>query len=155
MRHNKQNFAWYCTKKLQNFAAKVAVGGARKYDHVSHIVKELQWLWVEQNLFDTHTTVYKALMGYCPDWVVSFTTVNEATGSVIWQNENLYVPRTRIYTGAKAQAVLGPKLWNTYPIHMTAAYTLPVFNSRLKAQILNVAWRDLFVVHKLVLASVS
>ncbi len=35
-------------QKLQNFAAKVAVGGARKYDHVSPIIKELRWLKIKE-----------------------------------------------------------------------------------------------------------
>lgn len=35
-------------QKMQNFAAKVAIGGARKYDHVSPIFIELQWLKIKQ-----------------------------------------------------------------------------------------------------------
>ena len=31
-------------QRLQNFAAKVAVGGMRKFDHVSLAIKELKWL---------------------------------------------------------------------------------------------------------------
>ena len=31
-------------QKLQNFAARVAVGGIKKYDHVSPSFKELKWL---------------------------------------------------------------------------------------------------------------
>ena len=33
-------------QKLQNFAAKVAIGGLRKYDHVTPIIKDLQWLTI-------------------------------------------------------------------------------------------------------------
>ncbi len=35
-------------QKLQTFAAEVAVGGARKYDHVSPIIKELRWLKIKE-----------------------------------------------------------------------------------------------------------
>lgn len=35
-------------QKLQNFAAKVAVGGARKYDHVAPFFVELKWLKVKE-----------------------------------------------------------------------------------------------------------
>ncbi len=123
---------------------------------VSPITKELQWLRVEQkHLFDIDTTVYKALMGYCPDWVISFATVNETSGSMTRQNENLCVPRTRKDTGTRALAMLGPKIWNTLTIHITAAHTLPVFKSRLKAYIFNVARRNISVVYKLVLVIVS
>ncbi len=45
-------------QKLQNFAAKVAVGGARKYDRVTLFFKELIWLRVrEKHVFDICTTV--------------------------------------------------------------------------------------------------
>ncbi len=52
--------------KLQNFAPKVAVGGARKYDHISPIIKELKWLKIkEKHVFDTFTTILP-LNGYYP-----------------------------------------------------------------------------------------
>ncbi len=34
-------------QKLRNFAAKVAIGGVRKYDHVTPIIKYLQWMTVK------------------------------------------------------------------------------------------------------------
>ncbi len=34
-------------QKLQNFAAKVAVGGVRKYNHISSFIKELKCLKVK------------------------------------------------------------------------------------------------------------
>ncbi len=49
-------------QKLQNFAAKVVVGGARKYDHVSIIIKELKWLKIkEKHVLDTCTTIFKTM----------------------------------------------------------------------------------------------
>ncbi len=55
-------------QKLQNFAAKVAVGGARKYDHVSPIIKELRWLKIkEKHVFDTCTNMFKTMYGSYPE----------------------------------------------------------------------------------------
>ncbi len=103
-------------QKLQNFAAKVAVGGARKYDHVSPIIKKLKWLKIkEKHALNTCTTIFKTMHGSYPEWLLSFKTVNEATGSITRQNNNLYVPRTRTDSGARSLAVLGPKLWNKLP----------------------------------------
>ncbi len=50
---------WGCTnksdlrnaQKLQNFAAKVAIGGARKYDYVTSALKELEWMTIKQICF--------------------------------------------------------------------------------------------------------
>ncbi len=66
-------------KKLQNFATKVAMGGARKYDHVSLIIEELKWLKIkEKHVFDTCTTMFKNMHDSYPEWALSFKTVNEA-----------------------------------------------------------------------------
>ncbi len=54
-------------QKLQNFAAKVVVGGAIKYDHVSPFCNELKWLRVkEKYAVDICTTVSKILRRFYP-----------------------------------------------------------------------------------------
>ena len=109
-------------QKLQNFAAKVAVGGARKYDRVSPFFKELQWLRVKEKcIFDICTTVYKVLRGCYPEGFLSFSSVNDVTNSVTRQRNSLYVLRTRTDSGARAVTVLGPKLWNELPTSITQA----------------------------------
>ena len=125
-------------QKLQNFAAKVAVGCPRKYDHVTPIIKELKWLKVkEKHILDTCTTVYKAVNGFYPDWFLRFPKVSENTTSNTRQLNNLFVPRARIDFGARAITILGPKLWNTLPSSVTNSATLHVFKSRLIKYLLN------------------
>ncbi len=69
-------------QKLQNLATRVGVGGVRKYDHVSSIIKELRWLKIkEKHAFDMCTTMFKTMHGSYPEWLLSFKTVNEATGA--------------------------------------------------------------------------
>ncbi len=98
-------------QKLQNFAAEVAVGGARKYDHVSPIIKELRWLEIkEKHVFDTFTTIFKTMHGSYPEWLLSLKTVNEGTRSITIQHNNLYEPWTITENGARYLAVAGPKL---------------------------------------------
>ncbi len=127
-------------QKLQNFAAKVAVGGARKCDHVSPIIKELKWLKIkEKHVFDTCTTMFKTMHGCYPEWLSSFETVNEATGSITRQHNNLYVPRTRTDTGARSLAVTAPKLWNHLLTCIKEASNLQIFRHRLKNYILSVS----------------
>ncbi len=49
-------------QKLQNFAARVAMGGVKKYDHVFPFYKELHWLHVKQkHVFEVATTIFKIL----------------------------------------------------------------------------------------------
>ncbi len=127
-------------QKLQNFAAKVAVGGARKYDHVSPIIKELEWLKIKgKYVFDTCATIFKTIHGSYPEWLLSFETVNEATGSITRQNNNLYVPRTRTDSGARSLAVLRTKLWNELPTCIKEVPNPQIFRRRLKNYLLSIS----------------
>ena len=124
-------------QKLQNFAAKVAVGCSRKYDHVSPIIKELKWLKIkEKHIFNKCTTVYKAVNGFLPDWYLKFPTVRENTTSNTRQRNNLYVSRARTDCGARAITILGPKLWNTLPSNVINSDSLQAFKSRLSTFLL-------------------
>ncbi len=78
-------------QKIQNFADKVAVGGARKYDHVSPFIKELKWLKIkEKYTFDICTTVYKILRRFYPEGFLSFRSVNDVTNSVTRQKVYMF-----------------------------------------------------------------
>ncbi len=127
----------YCVrhKKLQNLAGKVAVGGARKYDHVSPFFRELKFLRIkEKHIFDICTTVYKILRRCYPEGFLSFRSVNDMTNSVTRQRDSLYVPRTRAASGGRGRAVtvLGPKLWNELPTTVTQTQNPNTFKANLK-----------------------
>ncbi len=52
-------------QKLQNFAARVAVGGIKKYDHISPAYRELEWLKIKhKHLLDVGVTTFKVLRGF-------------------------------------------------------------------------------------------
>ncbi len=45
-------------KKLQNFAAKVAICGASKFDHATPILNKLQWLPIRQKVYEKCLTSF-------------------------------------------------------------------------------------------------
>ncbi len=56
------NYQTQRVQKLQNFAARVAVGGLRKHDHVSPAFEKLKWLRIEQkHQFDTQFQVFMSV----------------------------------------------------------------------------------------------
>ncbi len=125
-------------QKLQNFAARVAVGGLKKYDHVSPAFRELKWLKVRQlNTFHIATAMFKFINNVYPDWLFSFLTVHDTTASITRQQNNLVVPRSRTETGARAFSVIGPKVWNSLPCDLTSITSLPRFKSKLSTFILS------------------
>ena len=60
-------------------------------------------------------TVFKQLISYHPDHILTLPTVTEMTMSNTRQRNNLYVPRTNTDIGARSMNVLGTKLWNNLP----------------------------------------
>lgn len=103
------------------------------YDHVTPILKELNWLTVKDKYtFEKCTNVYKAVNGIYPEWYLKFSTVRENTGSNTRQVNNLYVPRVRTDAGARAIAVRGPMIWNNLPTSVTNSGNLHIFKSRLR-----------------------
>ncbi len=115
-------------QKLQKFAARVATGGMKKYDHVSPAFKELKWLKVkEKHFLDINTIMYNFLNKMFPAWLLSCPTIHGTTSRVTRQRNNLVVPRTKTASGVKAFLVNGPKMWNSLPAYVTNATTLSCF----------------------------
>lgn len=126
-------------QKLQNFAAKVANGGAKKYDHVTPILNDLGWLRMTQkHELDICTTTFKILTGFYPTWFKTFSTVRDTIGhNKTRQRNNLYVPKTKTLTGERSLEISGPSLWNKLPPHVTKSATLTTFKKRLLATFKN------------------
>ncbi len=57
-------------QKLQNFVAKIVIGGARKYDHVTPLKKRTEV--ADNNIFEKCTMVYKVINGLYPEWFLKF-----------------------------------------------------------------------------------
>ena len=124
-------------QKLQNFTAKIAIGGARKFDHVTPILKELEWLTGKDKYYlEKCATIYKAVKGLYPDWHLNLTTVRENTVRSTRQGDSLYVHRAKTDFGARATNVSGPKLWNDLPPCITTCGSLYSFKSNLKKLLL-------------------
>ena len=67
-------------QKLQNFAARDAFGGLRKFDHVSPAYDDLKWLRIgNKHKFDVLVHVYKSLFEIYPEWLCGFDKVSDVT----------------------------------------------------------------------------
>ena len=114
-------------QKLQNFAARVAVGGIRIYDHITPAFKELKWLRLKQkHVFELGVAIFKVLRGFYPDWFLSLSSRQAITSSITRQRHSLYVPRTNTNSGDRRTAVLG------VPTSLTHASSLNTFKTRHK-----------------------
>ncbi len=69
-------------KKLQNFAAKVAIGGASRFDHVTLILNKLQWLPIHQKVnYEQCLTSFKIMNNQHPSWPSCFQQVRNVNST--------------------------------------------------------------------------
>ncbi len=109
---------WSVPKKLQNFAVKVAIGGASKFDHATPIFNKLQWLPIRQKvIYEQCLTSFKIMSNHLPSWLFCFPHVRNVNCTNTRQQIRLHIPRTKTDTGSRSITVRGPKLWNN--LHST------------------------------------
>ena len=121
-------------QKLQNFAARVAVGGVKKYDHTSPSFKELKWLRLKQkHVFEVGVTIFKVLRGFYPDWFLTLSSRQAVTSSITRQRHSLHATRTKTHSGDRRTAVLGAKLWNALLPSLTLAPSLNTLKLDLRS----------------------
>ena len=78
---------------IQNFAARI-ISGHRKYDHVTPILKELQWIPVKEQLYYRDAVMaFKCMNGMVPEYLSSqFTTKETVSGRITRQSGQLNIP---------------------------------------------------------------
>ena len=78
---------------MQNFACRI-VSGARKYDHISPICKELNWLPVANQLYYRSATMaFKGMTGHAPEYLSSkFLKQAEVSGRSTRNSQLLNTP---------------------------------------------------------------
>ena len=126
-------------QKLQNFAARVAVGGVSKYDHISPVLENLRWLKIEKKVFmDICVLVFKCVKGLIPDFLFTLPQANEVRVSnrITRQSNELYVKRYNTDQGKKAFSITGPIFYNKLPSEIRSEISVSSFKKAIKAYLL-------------------
>ena len=64
---------------MQNYAYRI-ISGAKTYDRISPLLKELNWLPVEKLIYlRSATLAFKCMTGLAPDYLTSKFTINDLT----------------------------------------------------------------------------
>lgn len=123
---------------MQNFAAKVALGGGNKRDNVTPFLRELGWLKIEKRYtYELASFVYSSVKAMLPHYLFHMPTIGDLRCLPTRQQHNLHEPNTNTNTGARSLLVAGPKLWNSLPEWIKTASTLPIFKKQLYKHLLN------------------
>lgn len=126
-------------QRIQNFAAKIAVGGGKKSDRATPFIKKLEWLKIKEQIeYDLALFMFKQRNLQPSERVIEIETVGENTVRITRQTDNLVVKRTRTKLAERALSVRGPVLWNTLPSDVKESETINSFKRKLKGYFLDV-----------------
>ena len=106
-------------QKLQNAAARV-VCKARKFDHVTPLLKKLHWLPVLQRInYKIAILAFKCVNKTAPDYLCDLVELEQPV-RILRSNDmlNLKLPRCRSQMGNRAFTNAAPRVWNSLPIYM-------------------------------------
>ena len=124
-------------QKLQNFAARIALGDVKKYEHITPHINKLKWLKISNKyIFDVCVYIFKFLNNRLPSWVLSLPRVMDFNSRNTRQRNDLFVPPTRTCNGDRDMAVRGAKLWNNLPRAVKNSTNINAFKRNLKALLL-------------------
>ena len=107
-------------QSIQNAAARF-ITGARKYDHISPVLRDLHWLPLRQRIiFKIATLMHQCLNGLAPPYLatdcISISSMPGRRQLRSATSGQLYIPRTKTMTfGPRSFKVSGPTVWNDLP----------------------------------------
>jgi len=130
-------------QRVQNAAAKV-IKRLRKHDHVTHILKELHWLQIDQRyVYKILLIVYKCLNGKGPQYLCDKLHLYQPKRDLRSKlNYLLDVPKTRSSTlGDRAFSTAAPKLWNNLPINIRESPSVDTFKSSKKTHLFKICYK--------------
>ena len=126
-------------QKLQNFAAKIIDGKAKKFDHASPILKKFEWLNIRQKIeYDLCILIFKIVRNLLPEWLFTVDTVGSRRDRITRANRNLYIQRTVTDIGGRSLIKQGSLLWNKLPSSLKNIQNVNTFKSHLKKHILSI-----------------
>ena len=125
-------------QKLQNFAARVALGNVRKYEHISPFLLQTGWLKMKDKYsYDVCVFIFKVIRNMFPDWLYHFDTVDARTGITTRRAKDLVVRRANTDIGAREMSTRGSQLWNSLPSTLKDEASLTSFRNKMKKYLLD------------------
>ena len=120
-------------QKIQNWAARL-VKCAKRFEHVTPMLKDLHWLPVESRVqFKILLLVYRCLNGCAPEYISILLNCKESRRELRSSQQVLLdIPRSKHRWGDQAFSTAAPRLWNKLPLKIRQSPSLDSFKSQLK-----------------------
>jgi hypothetical protein len=121
-------------QRIQNSAARLVTdSGAR--EHITPVLQDLHWLPVKQRvIFKVLLIVFKSIHNLTPQYLSQLISVHVPSRRLRSSNQNfLTIPFTRSsFVKNSVFSVAGPTIFNTLPINIRQAESVPIFKRLLK-----------------------
>ena len=125
-------------QKVQNFAARI-VTGARKYEHITPMLKELHWLPVAKQLEVRDILMaFKCIKGLAPPSLCNTFSTRSQVHTRNTRNKNkLHITSLRSATGQRSFSYRAVQLWNDLPESLANIESFNVFKNAIKGRALD------------------
>ena len=129
---------------IQNFACKI-ITGSQKYDHVTPLLRQLNWLSVDEMLqFRDSVMAYKCANNLAPDYLCTkFKKRSSVHDRSTRNNNKLHIPLYRTFSGQRTFAYRAVSLWNSFDEGLQSSTSVKAFKCSLKTSMLSGALRRL------------
>ena len=124
-------------QSCQNYACRV-INGAKKYDHISPLLRELNWLPVEKLIYRISVTLaFKWMTGSAPDYLMSeFTKWFNISGWETRNSQSLHTPLFKLASGQRSFYYRTVKIWNSLDNELKLSKDVLSFKWKLKSKLL-------------------
>ena len=122
---------------VQNFACRI-VSGARKYDHITPIRKELNWLPVANQLYYRSAIMaFKCMAGHAPEYLSSkFLKRAEVSGRSTRNSQLLNIPLFKTASDQRTFYYRIVNLWNSLDYSFKLCDSVTVFKNHPRTKLL-------------------
>ena len=116
---------------IQNYAARAIVGNVGKYNHVSPLLKELDWLPIKEHLqYRDAMLMHNCMYNQAPSYLSQmFTKRNQILDRENRNQNELDIPKYRTATGQRTFKYRGTKIWNALDEELKSTANLKLFKA--------------------------
>ena len=120
-------------QRVQSFALRL-VTKANKYDHITPLLHQLQWLPVKSILlFKEGVLAFKCVKGLAPSYLTArFNKRSTVHDKVTRNKDSLIIPHYKSTSGQRTFSYRGIRLWNSFPIELCELNKIGRFKRELK-----------------------
>ena len=122
---------------MQNIASRIIITEAAKFDHVTPLLRQLNWLSVKQQLYLRDAVMtYKCVYNLTPMYLSSNVNQRTTIHSRYTRNRNdLAIPLFRTVSGQRSFAYRLVKIWNDLKSPLKSSTSVATFRKKLRDSI--------------------